>query len=397
MIAHYVTFPSEGGNNRFCYILDLLKKEKNNDIELITSDFRHGTKKKHDINKKDIDKLGYKVTFIHEPMYKKNIGLKRIFSAKVLARNTKKYLNNLSVLPDVIYCAVPSLDIAKEAAKFAKRNKIRFIIDIQDLWPEAFKMVFNVPILSNLLFYPSTQKANYIYSSANNIIAVSETYKNRAISKKSIDKKGISVFLGTDMNKFDAYSKNNNKNTQTIKIAYIGTLGHSYDIKQVIDAIKIENKKGRNNIEFIVMGNGPLREEFEKYALLNKINCTFTGRLAYSEMVNKLSSCDIAVNPIRKGAAQSIINKVGDYASAGLPVINTQECKEYKSLIKKYHAGINCENNPQSIAKAIETLIEDEKEYRLMSKGNKRMAMELFDRAKTYETITKCIMQKDIK
>ncbi len=36
---------------------------------------------------------------------------------------------------------MPSLDVAKVAAKYAKENNIRFIIDIQDLWPEAFRMV----------------------------------------------------------------------------------------------------------------------------------------------------------------------------------------------------------------------------------------------------------------
>ena len=42
-------------------------------------------------------------------------------------------------------------------------------------------------------------------------------------------------------------------------------------------------------------------------------------------MVGMLGVCDIAVNSISKGAAQSIINKHGDYAAAGLPVVNTQE------------------------------------------------------------------------
>ena len=40
--------------------------------------------------------------------------------------------------------------------------------------------------------------------------------------------------------------------------------------------------------------------------------------MSYEDMVQTLVQCDIAVNPIIKGAAQSIINKVGDYAAAGL-------------------------------------------------------------------------------
>ena len=56
------------------------------------------------------------------------------------------------------------------------------------------------------------------------------------------------------------------------------------------------------------MGSGPLKYEFEKYAKENKVNVEFTGRLNYEEMVGRLVSCEIAVNPISNGAAQSIIN-----------------------------------------------------------------------------------------
>ena len=81
------------------------------------------------------------------------------------------------------------------------------------------------------------------------------------------------------------------------------------------------------------MGNGPLQEVFEAYGKEKEVNCDFTGRLSYGEMVGKLCSCDIAVNPIRAGSAGSIINKVGDYAASGLPVINTQESVEYRKLV----------------------------------------------------------------
>ena len=51
-----------------------------------------------------------------------------------------------------------------------------------------------------------------------------------------------------------------------VRIAYIGTLGHSYDIPLVINSIKYLNEKGINNLKFIIMGDGPLKEEFENYA-----------------------------------------------------------------------------------------------------------------------------------
>ena len=78
-------------------------------------------------------------------------------------------------------------------------------------------------------------------------------------------------------------------------------------------------------------GNRILREEDFEVSLVKKVDTEFVGRKQYKEMIEYLANADIAVNPISKGAAQSIINKHSDYAASGLPVVSTQENKEYQS------------------------------------------------------------------
>lgn len=387
LLANFMDL-DENTNNRFNYLAKLLKNECN--LKIITSTFSHREKRQR--NYKDISNIN--IHMLYEPGYEKNISLKRIYSHYVLAKNLKKCLNNIEEKPDVIYCAVPSLEFAKEAAKYAKKNKIRFIIDIQDLWPEAFKMVFKIPLLSNAIFYPMKRQANYIYKCADDIIAVSETYCNRALKVNKKVKKGLSVFLGTDLNYFDECAKKNKVefDGDLVRIAYIGTLGHSYDIPLVINSIKYLNEKGINNLKFIIMGDGPLKEEFENYAEEKKVDCQFTGRLEYEKMVGLLCSCDIAVNPIKKGSAGSIINKVGDYAAAGIPVVNTQENLEYKNILEKYNAGINVKNESFiDTANAIETLYNDKRIRIKYGENNRKLAEEKFDRKKTYNQIVKII------
>lgn len=391
IIANFTKLPWEKGNSRFPYIINLIDKEKY-EVELVTSSFSHGDKRQREKQPEDMN-LDYKITLIDEPGYKKNISLKRFYSHHVFAKNVEKHLGQIEK-PDVIYCAVPSLDVAKVAAKYAENNDIKFIIDIQDLWPEAFKMVFNVPVISDIIFYPMKKTADYIYSKASSIVAVSKTYANRAaIVNKKFEKK-LSVFLGTDLDYFDEAHKMFEivPFDDVIRVAYIGTLGSSYDIKCVIDSIKILNNKGIKNILFVVMGNGPLQEDFEAYSKEMDVNCDFTGRMAYEEMVGKLCSCDIAVNPIRKGSAGSIINKVGDYAAAGLPVVNTQESKEYRKLVEDYQIGFNVENgNAIELAEKLELLYKDESLRKRLGKNNRRLAEEKFDRARTYKEIKKII------
>lgn len=389
MIANYVSFPWETGNCRFIYLLNKFDYD-NNTVELITTDFNHNKKEKRSIEKKDIKDIKYKITLLSEPGYKKNVSIKRIISHKIFSRNLKKYLNKLDYKPDVIYCSIPSLDVANVAVRYANRNHIRFILDIQDLWPEAFKMAINIPLISDVMFYPMMRKANYIYSHSDEIVAVSQTYIDRALKVNKKLKKGLSVFLGTDIIYFDYCLKNNKVsfNDNIIRIAYIGTLGTSYDIKCIIDAIKILNNKSINNLEFIVIGDGPLKQSFELYSKEKKVKCNFTGRLDYPKMVGLLCSCDIAVNPIVGVSVASIINKVGDYAAAGLPVINTMECKEYRNLVENYNIGFNSVNNDYiDLAEKLKILIEDKKLRKQMGENNRKLAEEKFDRRKTYEKL----------
>ncbi len=166
-----------------------------------------------------------------------------------------------------------------------------------------------------------------------------------------------------------------------IRLVYVGTLGHSYNLTIVFDAIRLLRDSIRNRIEFIIMGDGPRKAEFEKQA--KGLPVRFTDRLPYPDMVWILARCDIAVNPITRGAAQSIINKHADYAMTGLPVINTQESNEYRYLISKYGCGINCGcESAQQVANAIEQLVENDSLRYEMGKNAMNMAKELFDRKK---------------
>lgn len=377
----------DGNNSRFVYISKMLAKNNKNKVEIVTSDFMHGPKR----HARDIDQpLNYKIVAINEPGYSKNICMKRFYSHAILAKNIKKYLNSRNK-PDCIYCAIPSLDVAKVVSTYCKKNHIRFIIDIQDLWPEAFKMVFHVPILSDILFAPMTYRANKIYAQADEIIAVSDTYCARALKVNSKCQEAHTIFLGTKLETFDENTKCKNtftKSEDDFWIGYCGTLGHSYDLTTVFDALDLLKGKLENVPRFIIMGDGPKKGIFQNYAREKQIKCLFTGSLRYDEMCSVLNKCDIVVNPILHGAAQSIINKHSDYAASGLPVVSTQECAEYRNLVDKYQMGYNCINgNAQDLADKIYKLVIDEKLRLTMGKNARCCAEEKFDRKNTYSKI----------
>lgn len=392
LIANYWHFEEEKASSRYRTMADIII-ENGYDLEIVTSSFRHLTKKQRNIDKIYLESLPYKVTLLHEPGYKKNISLFRLYSHHILAKNIDKYLKKRKK-PDAIIVSVPSLDVADVATRYANENGVKVIVDIQDLWPEAFKMAINVPILSDLLFLPMKLRADKIYSRADRIMAVSDTYVKRGLKHNHKDTKGLSIYIGTDpeLVSNELRDKIVYKPDYEFWIGYIGTLGHSYDIRLVIDAIQEISAKYSQKIVFKVMGDGVLKSEFETYAEKKGVNCDFTGFLSYGQMMATLKACDIAVNPIVGKSVSSIINKVSDYAIAGVPVINSQKSKEYRNLLTKYKCGLNCNcGDSKDFAKAISYFIDNPNEVNIMGKNAENLGHEKFDRQRTYLKVVKLI------
>lgn len=376
---------SKSDNDRFLYLAKLLVNELNtNNIEIITSSFRHTTKRHR---KETVEDWPFKITFIDEPGYPRNVCLKRFYSHYVWGRNVKKYLQKRKK-PDVIYCAIPSLSGPNWVARYCDKHGVKFIIDIQDLWPEAFQMVFNISFLSDIVFLPFKKLADGIYKRADAICAVSDTYCRRALKVNKKVKDTTTVFLGTELATFDRYAAEHpiiEKRNDEIWLAYCGTLGSSYDLTCVIDALDIIKDE---RIRFIVMGDGPMKDKFEDYAKEKKINSVFVGRLPYDSMISLLSACDLNINPITHMAAQSIINKHADYAASGNPVVSTQENEEYRELIDNYNMGFNCRNNDSvDLAEKIRILSHDCSLREKLGNNARICAEEKFDRTRTYKRL----------
>lgn len=391
IISPFADLPSEAANCRYFYLANLLMQEDDVSVELALSSFSH--LKKAPRNTAWQPEAGFRVTYIDEPGYPKNVSLQRFRSHHIMGQNLRNYLDKRAV-PDVVFCAVPSLDAAKAAAEYCQKHHVRFIIDVQDLWPEAFQMVFHVPVISDILFAPFRKQADYIYSRADDIVAVSQTYVDRAARVNTKGGQREAVYLGTKLQDFDKNRCQEPHDDGLIHLGYVGTLGHSYNITCILEALALLRKQGHTNIVFDIMGNGPLMEEFQHKARELDVPATFYGRLPYHEMVYRLTRCDVAVNPITKGAAQSIINKVGDYAAAGLPVISTQECPEYRNLVQERKLGFNCDNDDVAdIAQKILTLANDAALRAEMGANNRRLAEERFDRMTSYQVLLKMLLE----
>ena len=388
IISNYWHFPSEKSSSRYHSIATLAASEGLS-VELLTSRFYH-TKKQHRNNTVCVgEDIPYKVTLLDEKSYKKNISLGRIVAHKQFADNVIKYLVARKN-PDVIYLFVPPIDLAKKVVNYAKKNGIRIVIDVLDLWPEAFEMVLP-SFVSKSILLPMKKFAEYVYSNADEVVAVSDTYVKRVIKHNARKNIGHSVFIGTDIEAFDKAAANApllEGKLRPITMAYIGMLGHSYNLCGAMDAMHLLIKQEFDNVELLIMGDGPLRKRFQEYAKQYELPVRFAGRLSYEDMIKKLVKCDIGLNVLIGDSAASIINKQADYVSAGVPVINVQKNQEFGKLLASYDAGLMCApSDTKALANAIRTLASNEEMRTIMGKNSRRLAEEKFNRKNTYGEI----------
>lgn len=398
-----VRLKDEKGYTRFGYLAEFLTG-MGYQVDLITTTFQHWEKAQRDLRqiKKDVAAgvYPYKLRFIYEPGYRKNIDPLRVLSHKIAAKNLKKLLEKGPLDGrdyDLIYAEIPPNDVALVAAEYAKKKGIPFVADVNDLWPEAMRMVLDIPVVSDAAFYPLKRDAEKVYSLVSGIVGTSDEYRDRPSKNQSRDIPKETVYVGNEIAEFDRgaeeYMEETAKPEGEFWVTYAGTIGTSYDIRTMILAGEKLAEEGHEEIKIKILGDGPLKEELEVLADSRQIrNVEFTGYAPYEEMAAYLKQSDILVNSFVKKAPQSIVTKIGDYLAAGKPMINTCMSREFRRKVKQDGFGINIMPEDAGVlAEAILKLKQNEGRRLEMGRRARAVAEAEFDRPEAYKKIERLI------
>lgn len=325
IVAPYCSLPSEPYFNRFWYLAERLSQS--HDVLLITSRFRHYDKsfRRHE-DAAATSNGRLRVKLLDEPGYRKNVSLARVASHRVFVRNLARWLHSPQAAEqDIVYSAYPLMATNLLLGKHKARLGYKLIVDVQDVWPESFSSV--VPFLKKIphRLLPFARRADRAYRCADALVAVSQTYLDRA-KEANPNVPGETVYIGTD---FAAIAPPPRFRSKTVRLFYLGTLSYSYDVETVCKGVRKLLDDGEN-VELHVMGGGPDLEKLKQYE--NRA-IKFYGYLPYSEMMSIAKACDIAVNAIHSHAMQSVTNKLSDYMALQKPILNSQTNAEVLDLM----------------------------------------------------------------
>ena len=386
------------GYTRFRFIAELLARE-GFEVDLITSTFQHWDKAQRNTTRACHQGLPYRVRFVYEPGYSRNLDLARIRSHAVFARNLKglfksRFSQNAHAY-DLIYSEIPPNDMARVCAEVAASRRIPYVADVNDLWPEAMRMALDVPVVSDVAFAPFARDARRAYRLLSAAVGTSDEYAARPALDRDEPYRKLTVYVGNQLAAFDegvrAHAGELRKPDGELWVTYAGMLGASYDLSTLVRAAS-EAVYHDGRIRVKVLGDGPDRDRLHALACALEAPVEFVGYMPYDRMAAYLSASDMTVNSLVKTAAQSIVTKIGDYLAAGIPLINTGSSPEFRAKVEADGFGVNVEaGDAEALAGAILALADDPAAREAMGTRARAVAEEQFDQEHSYQAIARLV------
>lgn len=268
---------------------------------------------------------------------------------------------------DVIHACNPP-DTYWLLGRFWKLFGKKYVFDHHDLNPELYESRFGKRgWIHKILLWLEKQQ----FRTADRVISTNESYRQVAIQRGGVaPERVVVVRSGPDLNRFHRVPPDESlKRGRRYLAVYLGVMGPQDGVDYLIRAAEhVVRTFGREDIQFVLVGDGDVRSDLEKMAQEKGVAdwITFTGRIPDEDLQRVLSTADIALAPDPKNPLNDVstMNKVVEYMAMGLPIVSF-DLKE-----SRYSAGeaavYATPNDEREFAQRIVELIDDPERRRQM-------------------------------
>jgi len=253
-----------------------------------------------------------------------------------------------------------------------------FVFEVRDLWPELPKVmgVIRNPVVlqgMSILEWAS-------YRSAHRLIGLSPGIVD-GIASRGVPRARIALIPnGCDIGIFSApatpWRPEGIKDTDLLAL-FAGTHGKANGLDAVLDAAAELQKRGREDIKILLVGQGAMKAGLmQKAAGQGLSNVVFHDPVDKSRLAGLMAATDIGLQTLANVPAfyyGTSPNKFFDYLAAGLPVLNNYP-GWLAELITEHQCGFAVPpENPQAFADALVQAANDREA--LSRKGQRALAL----------------------
>lgn len=340
----------------------------------------------------------YEIKLLHSPGYNKNVSFGRIYDHVVMGRKFSKQ-SLVEPRPDIILCAMPTIELSRAAADYGNRAKVPVVLDMRDMWPDIFLEV--VPNwgkgIGRIILTPMFSKLKKACENATAIFGITEEFLEWGLR-----------YAGRKRNSFDAVFSHGYSPVQPDEdeiaraesfwkqhgifrdngqfiACFFGYFGRQFEIETVLEAAT-RLRDSDADIRFVLCGNG---DNFEHYKSMAKDlnNVVLPGFVGHPEIwtLMKMASVGLAPYVSTPSFVASMPNKVGEYLSASLPIVSSLQ-GSLENLLRNRCCGLTYNNrNAEQLSHILHDLSHHEERVSEMSCNASILFEEKFVAQKIYE------------
>ncbi len=343
---------------------------------------------------------GVTLRFVHGPPYRKNVSFARIRHHRHLALDFKAQAPNLPA-PNLIFCAYPPIEIVDEATRFGKQLGIPVIVDVRDLWPDAFLDVTPVPRpIMRLALSPIYARARRTLARATALTAITDPFLDRALlhadrPRRSTDQVVHHAYerstpaLAQREHALDFWKQMGLSFDKSQKIAcFFGNLSPTPDLDTPVAALSHLPDVLENTLKMVICGSGEKLDWLREKGKIHK-QLIVPGRVGQAEINVLLEKAHLGllIYPNRDDLLISYPNKVGEYLSGALPILSTLDGLSGALLRTENIGSTSPSGDPIRFAQQLEALLCDEERYAAMKRNADRVYTERFDAEHVYSQL----------
>lgn len=327
---------------------------------------------------------GIRVVWMRTIKYSGN-GLRRGFNMISNAYRAIQVARILAEKPDVVIGPSVPLGTGWAAAMIARMKGAAFVFEVRDVWPIALVDDGGLS-KKNPIYFIFRHIEKYLYRKSQRISSVLPFISNHVSDSGSNPDKITWIPNGVDFCRFSGFDTYDGGNTVPLVVMSVGGFGEAHDPILLVRAATIIQKKGSDKFRFVLVGNGPKRDECQLEATLNALsNIEFRDSVEKSEVPRLQMEADILIasvidSPIYRFGIN--LNKMYDYFASAKPVIFSGNSRNNPVIDSGAGFSIPPEDT-NAMVDALEKLLEMSPSERVeMGKRGRRYVEKEFDMRK---------------
>jgi glycosyltransferase involved in cell wall biosynthesis len=160
-----------------------------------------------------------------------------------------------------------------------------------------------------------------VFENAAKVVFVSNAILDKAKDYGYSGNNAIVSPNGVDLDNFKLLDKNKIKIELGLKNKVVGFVGNLLPVKRAdkLPEIFYEINK-QKEVDFLVVGDGPLKKEIEQRCKEKNLNVLFTGKIPHDEIPKYMNAMDVMILPSRNEGFGAVVIEA---QSCGVPVVGS--------------------------------------------------------------------------